>query len=349
MKLQKTLVAASLIGLLAACGSDGSSEEPARLTLGVSDNPADANEVVIAFKEVGLKRVSDDGDVEEGEVEHFIGVDNDDESSEWRQIDLLDYQGSDTALLFEDQGELTAGDYKMCIYIQDGDGSRESSYVATDDMDYGLKSNSNGACAGFKPDDGDDTGRLFVNKQFTLNPGDNFLVLEMDLMKVLQPPRGSSDDWTLKPTGYELVHVEGVGNLRGSVDTDSVRLACEVAVAGSTFAEAVYLYPADTTLEQMGDFRDGEQEEGKVAPLGASRVTEGEEELAGTYFYEFGFLDEGNYSLGYTCTAHNDDPQAPNGDQDVEGPFFLSFASPENAEVVAGTTSTYDLIDTPEE
>ncbi|WP_350639873.1 hypothetical protein, partial [Psychrobacter sp. CAL606-MNA-CIBAN-0158] len=73
MKTVKTLIALSLSGLLVACGGgdDTSSPQMGEFSLGVSDNPSDAKNVTIAFKQVVLKNdtgsisfdVSDDGDL----------------------------------------------------------------------------------------------------------------------------------------------------------------------------------------------------------------------------------------------------------------------------------------------
>ena len=42
--------------------------------------------------------------------------------------------------------------------------------------------------------------------------------------------------------------------------------------------------------------------------------------------YEFGFVVAGDYSLGYTCLAQNDDPDVSNNPDDVEAPFFIHAA-----------------------
>jgi hypothetical protein len=192
----------------------------------------------------------------------------------------------------------------MCIYITNGTGSQDvdDSYVVEDDDEIrGLRTPSNGSCAGFKPDDQENTGRLKTTT-FTINAGKNYLVAEFDLMKVLKDPVGSADYWTLKPNGYELVHATDVGSIEGLV-AESVISSC----ADDDISMA-YLYPGTVAVENMGDFR-GElaQETDMIAPTASTPVTANEVEGGGIeYQYEFGFVKEGSYSIGYTCT---DDPE----------------------------------------
>ena len=153
----------STVAILAACGGSSSSLETAQLTLAVSDSPENVQEVVIAFKSVAIKRVSDSGEAEEEQAEQRIAVqDNNGENTEYRQVDLLLFQGNNAAELFTDI-TLEPGDYQMCIYITDGTGSQDTtdSYVVeADNTSRGLSTNSQGSCAEFKPDDELDTGRL---------------------------------------------------------------------------------------------------------------------------------------------------------------------------------------------
>lgn len=306
-KFIKSSLLTSAIALLAACGGSGDGES-AQLTLAVSDSPANVKNVVIAFKNVAVKRVSDSGEAEEDQSEQHIAVqDNSGEDTEYRQIDLTQFQGNDAAELFTDI-TLDPGDYQMCIYITDGITDEdenaglapdaEDSYVVDGDgKTQGLRTPANGSCAGFKPDDEQNTGRLKTTT-FTLNEGKNYVVAEFDLMKVLKEPVGNKDYWTLKPTGYELLHAKDVGSIEGVVDNDVVN-NCEGDIS------KVYLYPGTVTLEEMGDFRgDTAQDSGMVPPGASAQVNL--DEIADEYAYEFGFVKEGEYSIGYTCA---DDPE----------------------------------------
>lgn len=301
-KLIKTALLSSSVAVLAACGGSGDGES-AQLTLAVSDNPANVKEAVIAFKSVAVKQVLSLGEPDEDQPEHHIAVqDNNGENSEYRQIDLKQFQGSNAAELFTDI-TLEPGDYQMCIYISNGSGSQDvdDSYVVEDDDDIkGLRTPSNGSCAGFKPDDQQNTGRLKTTT-FTIHEGKNYLVAEFDLMKVLKQPVGNKEYWTLKPTGYELVHATDVGSIEGLVAEDVISSCADDDIS------MAYLYPGTVALENMGDFRgDLAQDADMIAPTASALVNADEIVENGIeYKYEFGFVKEGSYSIGYTCT---DDP-----------------------------------------
>lgn len=341
-KLIKLPLLATSIAVLAACGgSNDSSSKSAELTFAVSDSPAALENVVIAFKSVAIKRVSGSGEAEEEQEEQAIKVQNNNgENTDYRQVDLLKFQGSDAAELFSGI-TVEPGDYQMCIYITDGTGSQstQDSYVVDDKGVKGLRTPSNGSCAGFKPDDQLDTGRL-KTKTFTVNEGRNYLVAEFDLMKVLKQPVGNKDYWTLKPNGYELVHAKDVGSITGTIDESIIDL-CQLAVGGSEFTSKVYLYPGTVTLENMGDFRadDAAQAPDMIAPVASALVNSDEIPENGIeYNYEFGFVKEGDYSIGYTC---NDDPEAV--DENVIS------AAIQNVAVIAEQTTSADTITEPGE
>ncbi len=301
-KLIKTSLLSSSVALLAACGGSDDGES-AQLTFAVSDNPANVKEAVIAFKSVAVKQVLSLGEPDEDQPEHHIAVqDNNGENTEYRQIDLKQFQGSNAAQLFTDIS-LAPGDYQMCIYITNGTGTQDAddSYVVEDDDEIrGLRTPSNGSCAGFKPDDQQNTGRLKTTT-FTINAGKNYLVAEFDLMKVLKDPVGNKEYWTLKPTGYELVHATDVGSIEGLVAENVISSCADDDIS------MAYLYPGTVSIEDMGDFRaDVAQGTGMIAPTASALVTPSETVENGIeYSYEFGFVKEGSYSIGYTCT---DDP-----------------------------------------
>ncbi|MCH1929240.1 DUF4382 domain-containing protein [Shewanella sp. A25] len=325
MNIQKTAIAAVLAGLLFGCGGSDSNDEPqmATFSLGVSDNPADAKSVTIAFKQVVLKN-------ESGSYSFNVTP-----NGELKFVDLLEYQGSAVNTLVSGQS-IPVGEYQMCIYMKNNTAATiDSSHVTTyDDGLFGLVTNSNGSCGGVGAEESD-TGRLFFNKSFTIAAGVNSFVAEFDLSKGLQDPHGNKDYWTLKPTSVQLFNQSDVGSITGSV-SEEVMASCEMVANGSTFSPAVYLYPANTTLEQMVDFSLEADTETAIAPITAARVNEvtNAEGLVIGHDYEFGFVVAGNYSLGYTCLAQNDDPEVVNLAIDADAPFFIN-----NAEVDVTVTA----------
>ncbi|WP_299790006.1 DUF4382 domain-containing protein [uncultured Shewanella sp.] len=336
MKYTKTILAITLTSLLTACGgSDDDSTPPlpesGTFSLGVSDNPADAEIVNIAFKQVVLKN-------DEGSISFDVS-----EDGELKHIDLLTVQGAEVATLVSGE-TVPVGEYQMCIYMQKSETADEnSSYVQTADGIAGLTTNSNGSCGGIGAED-EDTGRLFLNKTFTIEEGSNTFVAEFNLAKGLQSPHGNKDYWTLKPTSVQLVNAAEIGAISGQISPETMA-SCETAAVdlglADEYSPAVYLYPIDTLLTDMADFR-AENEPyllTEVAPMASTRVNPilNEEEVEIGHGYEFGFLDAGTYSLGYTCVSQNDDPD--NADNLESTPAFFIHIDEQTVEVTLGETT----------
>ncbi|WP_413472211.1 DUF4382 domain-containing protein [Shewanella baltica] len=316
MNISKNALTMTLVGLLFGCGGGSDSEVPslqmATFNLGVSDNPADAQSVKIAFKQVVLKNNS-------GSYSFNVMP-----NGEHKVVDLLEFQGSAVETLVSGQS-IAVGEYQMCIYIKNSTvANGDSSHVQTmDGAMHGLVTNSNGSCGGVGAEDSD-TGRLFFNQKFTITAGVNSFVAEFDLHKGMQDPHGHMAYWTLKPTSVQMHNQADVGSIKGVVGA-SVMEGCEVAAGGSEFAPAVYLYPSNTSLLQMADFRASANTATEIAPIAAARVhesTDANGQVVG-HHYEFGFVVAGDYSLGYTCLAQNDDPDLSNNADDVSSPFFI--------------------------
>jgi len=336
MKLSKIALLLSTAGLLSACGSNDDSSsniETGKFNLGVSDNPADAENVTIAFKQVVLKNAA-------GSISFDVSDDG-----ELKQVDLLKFQGSAVETLVSGQ-DVAVGEYQMCIYMEKSEVANVySSYVKTmDGNTAGLTTNSNGSCGGVGADD-ENTGRLFFNKTFTIAAGNNSFVAEFDLQKGLQGPKGNKDYWTLNPTSVQLVNTADVGAIAGSVPAEIIA-QCEAAaaIAGSSeFSSVVYLYPEATALDNMDDFRDAASELTMVAPIAAARVTPvvGDNDQVISNDYEFGFVVANNYSLGYTCVAQHDDPELPDTPED--DPAFFLHAAEQDVVVINGETTERDF------
>ncbi|MCL1057033.1 DUF4382 domain-containing protein [Shewanella gelidimarina] len=348
LKLTSLSIAIATSMMLSGCGSDSDTDsspeiEFGQFTLGVSDNPADANIVNIAFKQVVLKN-------SDGALSFDVSVGDDG----LQHVDLLSVQGQNVATLVSGQS-VAVGEYQMCIYMQNNQISdTDSSYVlsgATKDTngDYvggvveGLMTNSNGSCGGTGADE-DNTGRLFFNKAFTIAAGNNSFVAEFNLSKGLQGPHGNKEYWTLKPTSVQLVNSADVGAIAGEISTETMS-NCESNANGSVFSPAVYLYPSSTALDNMADFRTGENVLTQVAPITSARVNPIEDSEGNTsgYKYEFGFVVADTYSLGYTCLAQNDDPEASNvrDPQDGTAAFFIDSAEQDVTVVVDETTTRH--------
>ncbi|HEY5716699.1 MAG TPA: DUF4382 domain-containing protein [Psychromonas sp.] len=321
MKASNTFLALSLTTLLSACGGDGNTDV-GTLNLAVSDNPADAKVVNIAFKQVVLKGNSGS---------YSFDVSEDDGG--YRNVDLVTFSGLKVAGLVTDES-IAVGEYQLCIYMQNNvqENNTASSYVMDpDDNIVGLTTPSEGACGGGVGADDADTGRLFINKKFTISEGENSYIAEFDLNKVLKEPTGQDTFWTLKPTGIELIEA---GAIAGTV---SQQLAMD---CGNELGHSVYLYPGNVVLDNMSDIRDAQVILPQVAPISRVEATlvnsENEEE---GYKFEFPAVYGGTYSLGYTCMANNDDPDATNVPDE-----FIIYTAQQNISVTVGETTAVDFV-----
>jgi hypothetical protein len=316
MKYKKTLIALSLTTLLTACNSGSDDTKTGEFNLAVSDNPADAKVVNIAFKQVVLKN-------SEGSISFDVS-----EDGALKNVDLVEFQGKETDVLVSGQS-IPVGEYQMCIYMEKSEIADEtSSYVETMDGSIaGLTTNSNGSCGGVGAED-PKTGRLFINKKFTIAAGSNNFVAEFDLLKILQGPKVSKDYWTLKPTGIELINLSDVGSISGEIRAEAITGCTEAS------GHAVYLYPGGTLPANMSDFRDNVAALA-IAPIASARANVIGGDANNGYSYEFGFVVAGSYSLGYTCTAENDDPLAKDDTFSIHSARDPVEVTAENATTVA--------------
>jgi hypothetical protein len=323
MKYKKTLIALSLTTLLTACnGSDDT--QKGEFNLAVSDNPANAKVVNIAFKQVVLKN-------SEGAISFDVS-----EDGSLKNVDLLDVQGREMEVLVSGQS-IPVGEYQMCIYMEKSESANEdSSYIQTmDDNIAGLTTNSNGSCGGVGAEDAN-TGRLFINKKFTIAAGSNNFVAEFDLLKILQGPKGNKDYWTLKPTGIELINLSDVGSISGTINNNT----SDDCLINS--GHAVYLYPSGTSMANMSDFRENVVAPA-IAPIASARANAINDNSNNGYSYAFGFVVAGSYSLGYTCTAQNDDPALANDEEKLGDDTFFIHSAGAPVEVIADQIATRDF------
>ncbi|TKB51298.1 DUF4382 domain-containing protein [Ferrimonas sediminicola] len=328
----KPLSVLSLALLVAGCGG-GSSSSPqtGQFGLAVSDAPVEqADEVVLFFNEVVL--VPEDG----GEP---VTIDLSEDGPD--SVDLLQYTGSDSATLVNGQ-VLPVGDYTMCLYALDGDGSEQLSYVNTQDQGVvPLKVNSKGSCQGVQGNT-DQAGRIFFNRPFTINTGINNFVAEFNLRQGLVDPQGQEGMY-IKPTAVQLVNLAGAGNIAG-VLAEQQREACEADMASllevSEFSHVAYLYAGERDRSTMGDLV-GEAgypaESPLVAPVATADISL--DEASGEYRYEFGFIGEGNYSIGYSCVANFDLPES----HETEEQDFTFYQHYTPVQVQPGQTTTQNL------
>ncbi|TOD41565.1 DUF4382 domain-containing protein [Vibrio parahaemolyticus] len=332
-----SLVGAAVVVALFGCNSDSNTiTTTTPVTLSVSDAPIDdVSEVVITYSKVAFLPL-DGGSPQIFEVyktdEEGNYVDEngdpipDGEDPLPLSVNLLNYQGSDVQELVEDE-VIPSGNYKLCVFANDGDHPDYPSYVideATGNQ-IPLTVKGDGACpqgVGKEPN----SGVLFFNNTFAVNPDNNEFVVEFDLRRGLKDGTGQNEGYSIQRTSVTLINTVTTGEIQGDVAAQTYA-DCEIDTSSTNdYAHAVYLYKGSVAKEDMGPFAG---EDGKTTPIAAANVVPDMEQV--NYEYEFGFVEPGTYSVGYTCTANDDSEEGI-----VAGETFSIYQATSGLTVSAG-------------
>ncbi|MCR9366672.1 DUF4382 domain-containing protein [Vibrio diabolicus] len=332
------LISASIAVALIGCNSDSDSVSTMTpVTLSVSDAPIDdVSELVITYNKVAFLPL-DGGtpqvfDVYKTDEEGNL-VDEDGnplpegEDPLPLSVNLLNFQGSDAQELVDDE-LIPTGNYKLCVFANDGDHPNYPSYVideATGNQ-IPLTVKGDGACpqgVGKDPD----SGVLFFNNTFAVNPDNNEFVVEFDLRRGLKDGTGQNEGYSIQRTSVTLINTVTTGEIQGDVATLTYQ-SCETDTPSANgYAHAVYLYQGNIAEENMGPFAGAE---GQAMPIAAANVVQDVDDA--NYEYEFGFVEPGTYSVGYTCTANGDSEEGI-----VAGETFSIYQSTSGLNVSVGT------------
>jgi Domain of unknown function (DUF4382) len=299
------LLTGSLV-TLAGCGggSDGGGGTGA-VSLSVIDAPVDdAVKVCITFDTVEFKGDSGLTTVTLDEPE---------------KINLLDFQGDNTAPLLVDQ-ELPAGNYQWIRLGVDategnngGTGDSGDPEVCDGEGSY-IVMNDGGVYNLYVPS-GAQSG-LKLNRGFNVPAnGQIYLTADFDLRQSITAAPGQAPDVKLRPT-IRLVEINDAGTLAGTV-------AVERATAENC-APAVFVFNDGVTPNaiETGDVPDSND---PVATATVQDISITQDMSA--YGYKVGFLLEGDYEVAFTCDGETFEP--------VEG-------TP--ATIVAKETTTVDFL-----
>ncbi|MGI3036815.1 DUF4382 domain-containing protein [Vibrio diabolicus] len=332
------LISASIAVALIGCNSDSDSVSTMTpVTLSVSDAPIDdVSEVVITYNKVAFLPL-DGGtpqvfDVYKTDEEGNL-VDEDGnplpegEDPLPLSVNLLNFQGSDAQELVDDE-PIPTGNYKLCVFANDGDHPNYPSYVideATGNQ-IPLTVKGDGACpqgVGKDPD----SGVLFFNNTFAVNPDNNEFVVEFDLRRGLKDGTSQNEGYSIQRTSVTLINTVTTGEIQGDVATLTYQ-SCETDTPSANgYAHAIYLYEGNIAEENMGPFAGAE---GQAMPIAAANVVQDVDDA--NYEYEFGFVEPGTYSVGYTCTANDDSEEGI-----VAGETFSIYQSTSGLNVSVGT------------
>ncbi len=259
---------------LVACGGGGSSNTSTTsgsFSLQITDAPvATANQVVVRFNSVSVKPVDD----EEALLFEF----------ESKDIDLLTLTGNAAETLL-DGVDLPEGDYEWIrLGVQaELDGELDSFIELSDGSHLELRIPS-----------GAETG-LKVNHAFTMAAGSELdFTVDFDLNKSVTNPPGQAGAM-LRPV-LRIVATDESGSISGVIDSNLIAAECDDA---SINDGAVYAYSgADITPVELS----GDEDDAVATAL--VEFAEGE------YSYEIGFLEEGEYTVAFTCDNTEDEPEA---------------------------------------
>ncbi|HAS6348530.1 TPA: DUF4382 domain-containing protein [Vibrio vulnificus] len=312
--LTKSAVASVIAAaLLAGCGgNDGGNT--ANVSFYVSDAPVDyASSVTIGFTQVEL--VDNEGNSVFLDVVPSNGAD-------YQQIDLLDYQGSDSALIVSSQ-PVPVGSYKeLILHISS---ANNVNYVIDLNGEQLLKQPSN---------------KLKLGSFDVTSEAVQLYTIEFDLRQslVMLGNQGNNNGYILKPHGVSIVANASAVSISGTVDNNLLTGDESCTVDSKSF---VYLYQGeDHDSANLIDLVDENDEEfnsqnplpvGAVKPLASTGLNENGE-------YAFGFLNAGTYTLAFSCNAGGDDPVQYDGTS-----IPLPTGQVHTIELAAGENGTIDF------
>ena len=224
--------------------------------------------------------------------------------SEAKTIDLLQLTGDESLDLLDDI-EMDAGEYQWIRLKVNALQGVTDSYIDINSARYPLYIPS-----------GSQTG-LKLNRPFVVAAGSSTnLTIDFDLRKSVHQPQNNNGDYMLRPT-LRLVDNNVVGHIDGIIPADLLN------ATGCSSSSAVYLFEG---MDAEVDDIDGNEPE----PVTTSMIELNE---FGEYEFEIGFVNEGDYTLAFTCEAGNDDPETDDS---------ISFTTV-NATVTARDTVSVDF------
>jgi hypothetical protein len=288
-KFALTCAAAAALAACGGGGGDGSKATTGTLKLGITDAPVDKADAVfvrftgVEFKPRGGEAFSRD----------FMSP---------RDIDLLDFQGTNRAMLFDGE-PLPAGEYEwMRLKVVAEPNVRDSYVVIGGECELRIPS---GAESGLK-----------LVRGFAIGVGTTTdITIDFDVRKSIVEPPGQRSDaiacngqtYLLKPA-LRVVDNLQVGTITGTVDTSLTTTgACS---ASATSAGNVYLFgPFDTELAPQPDDIDG------YGTDGADPITSAIVDRTDSNRFTIGFVPAGKYVLAHTC---DEDSGAVNADTDQD-------------------------------
>lgn len=294
------ILASILATVLVGCGGSGTGgDATGQLSLSISDGPIhDASEICVVFAEVEVKR--------SGSPPELIT------ELELEQINLLDFQGMNSAPLFLNN-EIPAGDYQWIRLGVDavlggngGTGSPgENSVGCTYSGSYVLRQSDPDAPINLYVPSSAQTGLKIVSGFTVAQGGVTSLTAEIDLQKSVTEPPGLSPDAILRPA-IRLVNNLEVGAVTGMVSDElaTATITDSTTQAETACAPSVYVFAPDVVPNPIGLNGDPAAED-ENDPIATALVYNND--ATTDYQYTVGFLLPGLYDLAFTCDGETFD------------------------------------------
>ena len=169
---------------------------------------------------------------------------------------------------------------------------------------------------------GDQSGLKINTPFFVEQDGSTFYTIDFDLHKSVNDPQGFPD-YRLRPT-LRLMKNNQVGSISGTVDPELV-MAGNCANTGGQ-DDAVYVYSGFNIMPDDTDAIDPD-------PIVTANVKL--DTMDGMFKYTAGFIEQGDYTVAFTCQFSSDNPEVDD---------MIEFVMPTNATVIAGQATTADFV-----
>jgi hypothetical protein len=312
-----------LAGSLAGCGSSGSGGGPSTgiLNLSITDAPVDdASSVIVEFTGVIIQPASGDRlefdfmECSETGTSCVVDADCAGETNvcndSHRQIDLLALNGGGSETIL-DGVTVPAGHYSWIRLKVNAECNIEDSYIEIpDDIDspYSLWIPS-----------GSETGLKLVQGFDVPAGGTASFTIDFNLRKSVNNPEGQgncSGNYKLKPA-LRLVDNTDVGSISGTVSSELIdHESC-------TDGNVVYVF------EDHGITPDD------IDAIPPDPITTAMVKLDNSdYVYRASFLNEGDYTIAFTCQANGDNPVLND---------TIAFVGTEEVSVTAGVVTIHNF------
>ncbi len=295
---------------LTAC--DDLKKESGNFSLDITDGPVDeASEIVISFTGVELEGPDLENPEDEPTTIMFDMAKN---------INLLEYQGTDSTPLLEDIS-LAQGEYESIRLLIDSD----ASYILINGAQQPLS-----LAVGSEDD-------LQINKTFNSGGGlQNNFTIDFDLRKSITLV--DETNYQLTPS-LRLVENSEVGSLEGTVEEDFVLdNNCDNGSNNDT-GNAVYIFEgSDAAVQDI--FGTSSQN-----PITTAKVTYNDTDEE--YEFVVGFLEAGSYTVAFTCDARRDTPNIDEVEESImefSNGVNVTIGATDNNEVHITEETTSDSI-----